>query len=373
VDLGGRGVAVAEPGAELSWAVGAGGRASIHQDAGDVFYRVEAGPAFEVTTPAGTARVLGTCFRMEVMEMRLSRDSVGGAAVGAAVVAAVLVTVYEGRVAVANGEGDATIEAGERAWLRAGAPPQEAGDGRADEAPVGPFADAPSVAATADELREVNAALRAAGLAQGRRIAELEATVAELSGRAPTGDTGTDLDERWFPVSDDELRALVDECTLRLDQPPIDGIEPGDVERRSDELGLGPGELEVLRAAVAQLHESYRSRLRPLYVEATGDAIGAASLSPRAMLAEIRDKSPRAATGGAMMRVVRERAGLEAPPDDLAALPPYERALRLFAGLGDELEALLADELGEPRAFELRAAAGGWPWSRSQFSGCGRR
>ncbi len=53
IALGGRGIAVAEAGAALSWR--RDGRAvTVAQTAGEVFYRVEAGGPFVVETPAAT-------------------------------------------------------------------------------------------------------------------------------------------------------------------------------------------------------------------------------------------------------------------------------------------------------------------------------
>ncbi len=70
-----------------------------------MFYRVDGG-AFVVRTPAGEVRTLGTCFEVEVSQMKSQLKS---AAAGAALTAAVLVTVYElknahGRIEVAPGE-----------------------------------------------------------------------------------------------------------------------------------------------------------------------------------------------------------------------------------------------------------------------------
>lgn len=72
--LGERAVAVAEPGASLRWTVGSGGDGAVVQDRGDVFYRVERGGPFVVATPAGDVRVIGTCFRVEVTEMKLGKQ-----------------------------------------------------------------------------------------------------------------------------------------------------------------------------------------------------------------------------------------------------------------------------------------------------------
>ena len=66
LELGRRAIAVAESGAALSWSIASDGAAHVDQRAGDVFYRVEKGGPFVVSTTAGDVTVLGTCFRVEV-------------------------------------------------------------------------------------------------------------------------------------------------------------------------------------------------------------------------------------------------------------------------------------------------------------------
>src|SRR5262249_28507632 len=53
VELGGRGIAVAERGSALEWRVARSGAARVEQSQGSVFYRVERGEPFIVATPAG--------------------------------------------------------------------------------------------------------------------------------------------------------------------------------------------------------------------------------------------------------------------------------------------------------------------------------
>ncbi|MCB9732018.1 MAG: sigma-70 region 4 domain-containing protein [Deltaproteobacteria bacterium] len=57
--LGDRGVAVAEPGAALTWREEAGGDAVVEQTGGAVFYRVEPGGAFVVRVPGGECASAG--------------------------------------------------------------------------------------------------------------------------------------------------------------------------------------------------------------------------------------------------------------------------------------------------------------------------
>lgn len=128
--LGLRGTATASPHAQLSWTVDARGVAHVMQPRGRVFYRVERGEAFDVETPAGTVSVLGTCFVVDVSEEAVMRREMLGAATGAALAAAVVVTVYEGRVALANSHGRVEAVPGQEARARADAAPRAA-DSRA--------------------------------------------------------------------------------------------------------------------------------------------------------------------------------------------------------------------------------------------------
>jgi hypothetical protein len=74
---------------------------------------------------------------------------------------------------------------------------------------------------------------------------------------------------------------------------------------------------------------------------------------------------------GLFNEIAKERSG-ELPVSDSIDATPYERAERLYLGLGDEFQQRVAHALGPPRASALREASGGWKWSRSVFSGCDR-
>ncbi len=91
VQLGYRGAAVLEAGAEIQWRVGSSG-VRIDQRAGDVFYRADRGGRFAVTTAAGPIEATApACFRVHLS---------GGAAA---------VTVLQGAVQAAGrrvGAGD---------------------------------------------------------------------------------------------------------------------------------------------------------------------------------------------------------------------------------------------------------------------------
>ena len=123
IAIGDRAVAVAEAGSELSWTVQADGAAAVDQRRGDVFYRVTPGQEFVVAVPGASIRVLGTCFRVEVSEMRPRNKILAAGGIAAALTVAVLVTVYEGRVRLENGQGEAELVPGEQGTAAAGTPP----------------------------------------------------------------------------------------------------------------------------------------------------------------------------------------------------------------------------------------------------------
>ncbi len=374
VALAGRGVAVAEAGASLRWRV-EGASAEIEQSAGDVFYRAEPSERFRVQTPAGEVRVRGTCFRVEVLDMNVSPQLFVGAAAGAALAGAVLVTVYEGEVAVGNAHGELVLGPGERATLDPARAPRPADDdaeardeaeraGR--DAPGGPAVDEDALAAMDED------ALRGRVRALSARDRERAQEIERLRGLLGDADLQADASEaRFFPASPAELRQWAEACQLRVDMPPVMGMEAGRVGAHAETLGLSPEEVEVIQAAIDEAHASMAEDLRALYVEATGDARGAAHLSPQALFAELRDKAPRDEGPGLIMnRIARERAGLAPPPGPELEQSPTERAIRRYASAGDDFQARLAQALGPERAHALRAADGGWPWSHSIFSGC---
>ena len=108
-----RAVAVAEHGSRLTWAMDATGAVVVQQTRGDVFYRIDPGTRFEVVSPAGSVRALGTCFRVEVRTVKnKSKVLVAGAA--SALTATAIITVYEGRAALSD---ERTLGPGETAVL----------------------------------------------------------------------------------------------------------------------------------------------------------------------------------------------------------------------------------------------------------------
>ncbi|MCB9547911.1 MAG: hypothetical protein H6706_18995 [Myxococcales bacterium] len=202
VTLAARGVAVAEAGAALTWRVEAAS-AHIEQRQGEVFYRVEGDGPFEVVTPAGSVRAEGSCFSIKISG--LSEESamgtgMKGALVGAVLAAVAVVTVYEGRVALATDRGQIALEAGGRGRATPGAVPEALPEARAAAAPAdGPAAEARAdddVATEAGTVKALRAELEATRIrarALQREVESVRALAAEeqarrieVEGEAPT-------------------------------------------------------------------------------------------------------------------------------------------------------------------------------------------
>ena len=319
VALGGRGVVVAHPGAVLTWTVGADGAATVEQVAGEAFFRVERGGAFVVRTPTGEVRVTGTCFTVTVDEQLTT------------------VVVHEGSVELADATTTVALAPGERGHLGGAAPARRRPADAVTARVVSPDHPGPATPAP-----------------QGRR-----------------GDCFCFSDPRHLEADArllDEWAAL---CRVRADLPPF-GVDSdlADIEAAADQLGLAGGERASFRAAALELTSASLVRLRDVYVAATGDDDGAASLDPDAMAEQI----VRTATLGedARLRATlsQERAGHVAPPTDTGQMSPFEEMIRLTLAAGDDFERRLAARVGAARARSLRQRFGGWPGPDFDWFGC---
>lgn len=367
--LGQRGVAVAEAGAAITWTVDGLDAASVTQNRGNVFYRVDAGGAFKVQTPRGVVTVTGTCFRVEIIDMK--RDKLKAAAIGAALASAVVVTVYEGGVLFADdGESGAKVEleAGQRLVVdetgarHAPAAGDVAGQ---DESAASAQLAPPPEGATREQLLERDQAQR-------KQIAKLREQLEGGSGASRSRRGATDPDGRpWFDPSEQTLAKFAEECRVRYDLPPFDMT--GDNMQLPKEITAGMAltdeELAGMKRSYLAIRDGLVAEVRELYIEATGDVQGADSLSMSAMGQELQHKSSRSEAGRIHKTIARERAGLGKPPVDLSKRSPLERYYRLLGGAGDAMEDSLAQVIGTKRARELRTEMGGWG-SRMEYAGC---
>jgi hypothetical protein len=363
LSLGGKAILVAEAGASVRWWPGPAGGLLVEQSRGDVFYRVDSGP-FTVETPGGTVRVRGTCFRVEVTDMKLDRQTLAGAAAGAALASAVVVTVYEGRVSLANGGGQIEVPAGESAILPADrSAPHLSGERPAAGRAAPPVFQVPASAVPEEQAGEL-AALRA-------RVAEQEKEIARLRTGHPH--TGNENDfRRFLDPSPEELQARVGRCELAFVSPNLDRLEPATVSaKQARELGLTDTERDAVDEVMKEIHAEVPVELRKLYQEMSGDSATANRLSASSLLAELQQKSPAEVHAQARVRISRERAGLLPPPTSPTAGPPLERALRLMAGLADDFERRLGERIGPQRARGLRDMRRSWG-NQATMNGCPR-
>ncbi len=361
IALGNRGIAVAEAGAQLSWQV-RGGDAQVTQKAGNVFYRVERGGPFVVHTDGGDVRVLGTCFRVEVDDMGMNKKGLLQMGAGAALATAVLVTVYEGKVLLANEHGKTQLVAGEQASSSSGMAPGAADATRAPiaQAVIAPPADG----ATRDELLKRD-------LAQRQELQQLRDKLKHLETAQADGSGKNDPDPKVFVApTQDELQRLAKECRLTWDTPAL-GLNPATVsDRQANDWGLSDQERAEINRVNADTNAKVTAQLRQLYVEVTGDKAGGDVLTPRALEEEILAKSNQKDIKDAYYKLSHERAGLLKPPADLSSVPAVERMQRLMTGLGDGVEQDLAKSIGPERAHSLRTAHDGWGSKHGSSYGC---
>jgi hypothetical protein len=369
IDVGGRAVAVAEPGTTLAWRIDGAGELHVQQRAGNVFYRVDHGGAFVVDTDAGTVLVRGTCFRVEVEKMgprgKMAISSAGGVVVGAAVAAAILVTVYEGKVKMANAHGEVDAVAGDRVVMAEGVAPAREVTGpatlRGPEPPpvVVKVAGVPPellAAPPADASREQLLA----------RDAQLRAQLGELAKRAAPGGSGGGR-EPVFDLPPEEWADMATRCEVRFDNPGF-GLEPPLLSSKdAARKGFSEQERDSINSLIKAENAAYVTTMRALYVEVTGDSAGVDALDVRAMEQEIQGKSTALDSATARRRIALEHAGQEAPPQGASAGPAIERYFRLVVSEGDVFEKQLAQIIGTERARSFREES---YQNRSIMNGC---
>src|SRR5204862_6524451 len=114
LSIASRAVAVAEAGSDLNWSTNRD-RVRVEQRKGAVFYRVDHGSPFVVSTGVADVIVTGTCFQVEVEPPIDNR--------AADLLNAVVVRVFEGSVRVTNQVGAVPVVAGERVRVEPGHAP----------------------------------------------------------------------------------------------------------------------------------------------------------------------------------------------------------------------------------------------------------
>jgi hypothetical protein len=248
LDVGGRATAVAESGASLDWRVAANGHALVHQTHGNVFYRVEKGGAFVVATPSGDVTVLGTCFRVEVDPMNPKLQSAVAAGAGAIVTAAVLVTVYEGKVRVSNAHGQVDVRPGEQAVAQEGVAPSRLPppDGPVKIVMGGPAVPSdllapPPADATRVQLIARDAKLREQIALLDGRLHKLEAGGGDLPlgrPRTPAENDPRGWGDKMFGFTAAEYTEMAKSCEARFDMPSFDLEAPQLSAKQAEKAGF---------------------------------------------------------------------------------------------------------------------------------------
>ncbi len=394
VALGDRATAVAQPGTKMTWSVESDGTTRIDQAAGRVFYRVDHGERFDVVTPRGTVTVTGTCFEVDLESPTMKTKHIRAGALGAALASALVVTVYEGGVVLANDQGSVSLAAGQagrvsdthaperfdpsdddgtRAALASAASPQPTPSTNAD----GSMAHIQRQARDIDRIREENNA-------QATRIRELEEQIVALGGsvdpkspeamraRAKMCAGQSRGGQCPFLEPDQETLMEMARCaTVKIDSLGFtDNAEPPSPGQIAGRLGVtDPREAEKLHAAATQQYDAHHQALQAIYLELGGDEATAVDASGATLQSFIFDQLDPELVGEIQRRIAQERAGLHDPPVDTAGFSIEERVGRLLAEDGNEFERLVSEQLGSERARELRRLHDGWPGSTSVSSG----
>jgi hypothetical protein len=399
VALGDRATAVAQPGAMLAWSVDFDGTTRIDQTAGRVFYRVDHGERFDVITPEGTVTVTGTCFEVDVQpkdaSMPQKSNNLRAGALGAAFASALVVTVYEGGVVLANDEGSVDVHAGQAARATGDrAPvrfdPDDPDHALADAAKTpgksktkrGELAGDP-MAHIQRQARDLDR-IRQEKDDQAARIRELEEQVVALGGSTdPKSPEGKKARARRcatqsrgsgcpFLEPDQETLDEMARCaTVKIDSLGFtDNPDPPQADVIAERLGItDPSEREKVHEAALAQYDSHTEQLRAMYLELGGEEATAEDASGKTLQSFIFDQLDPETMGDIQRQIAEERAGQREAPANVGALSIEERVARLMAENGNEFERLVADRVGKERARELRRRQDGWPGSTSVHSG----
>lgn len=363
VSIGGRAVAVLEPGAEVHWKGD-----DVVQPRGDVFYRVERGKRFTVHTPTGDVEVKGTCFAVKVRpaakgneEVEMQKRDLKVAAASAVASALTLVAVYEGHVAVSH--------ASESVELRAG---QSARSSASGVKRTGSVEDAEKALDKADELTEGDPSSKAnQNLVRqiGEYRSRLEAVTAQKAdletklsrseaNYAASHDGAAAVPKHDFDVTADEWQELAKDGTIKFQMPCVgrkdDPWSPS--AEKLNALGLAPGDAAPIRNAYARSSDRVWAAIKPLCAQALGSAdlaekIGAQNCIHITLSVE-SEKDPEAAK--AARRLVGEvRAGSRPVPDSNAPLHPVAKLFLATTGASKNLENDLAETFGPDEAHRL--------------------
>jgi hypothetical protein len=347
IALGSRAVAVLERGAHVAW-----NGDDVEQTVGDVFYRVEPGGAYRVHTRAGDVQVLGTCFRVRVVdgegsEGEMDKRDVRAGVVGAAMAAAAIVTVYEGKVAVSHAKESVTLTAGETARTDVNGVRRAAADGTPED---------PLVAANenlADQVRDYQRQLGAIEAQKGaaeKQLADAQRKLAMASSDGAVARTKSEYD-----LSPDDWKELAKNGTVKARYACGDPDSWAPSGETLASLGLPPEDTGPVREAYQQSGARLWAVVRPLCIEALqGNAKMADELGPGTCEGLVTKLARQNEDTTEETRLAAEvRAGLVPMPTDPKALGNYGAMLYAMSGETKAIEQQLAQTLGPDDARRL--------------------
>lgn len=329
----------------------------VEQDRGDVFYRVDRGTTFRVHTPHGDVSVLGTCFRVRVgqgeKDKEMQKRDVRAAAVGAALSAVALVTVYEGRVIASHGKESVELKPGESAALtpsgvqREGDGPSAKSDGASPDDPL-EIANKNLV----DQVREYKA--RLVSIEEQKKKLEDKLTSAEHA--LSQGADGGGVARHPFDLTPDDWKTLGAEGQVKYRVPCTRAADWSPAPEWLTKLGLSPDDAPAVKAAFTHSNERLWKVIRPLCVAALGsdqavDQIGMNTCTHLVLDLEQRKDKDRVAE--AFLHVAEVNAGTRPAPSANQPVHPVERMFLTKTTEMARFEAELAQSLGPEEARRI--------------------
>jgi len=127
-----------------------------------------------------------------------------------------------------------------------------------------------------------------------------------------------------------------------------------------EEAEVTPKEREQLEAVARAFRSKLSADAVELAVEAGLERTWAEESPFFIVLGMVETRVEGGTYGESLLRVARERAGLDALPAPGAEPSLSDRAARLLTGAGDAFERAVAEALGPDRARELRGSSDGW-------------
>jgi hypothetical protein len=356
VAIGGRAIAVLEPGAAVEWHGD-----DVTQSAGDVFYRVSPGGRFVVHTSAGDVEVKGTCFRVRVGgESRSDKDmqarDVKSGAIGAAATALALVAVYEGKVAISHAKETVTLSAGQAATAGPDGVKRVPGEGAA--APEGSAAsDDPTQAANKNLVETVSDyKRRLEAIEEQKRGLEKQLASAKDKLEAAQRDGAVTLAKNEFDLSQEDWADLAKTGTIKYRMPcqRAEGWKPS--AEKLSALGLAPHDAETIGDAYKRVNGRVWDKVRPLCVQALGSADAVDKIGARTcehLIFDVAAASDASGAEAAKRAVAEMRAGLRPLPKAGDKLHPVTQLFLVLTEANSWLEQDLTQSFGPAEAHRL--------------------